>query len=184
MDDRPPEGDRHRRRDVDNGVARVGHGDPFDDRDADPGAGEPWPEPLTRAQAEALRRRQPSLSPWRVVAVQAAVGAATAALVAIAAPWWGGSAATGWSVLYGAAVVVVPGALMARGTTSPIAGASPAVGAVSVLGWSVVKLAAAVAMLVLANRIVQPLVWPALLAGLVVGVAVTLAALTWRPRAR
>ncbi len=62
--------------------------------------------PLTREQVQALREEYPLLSPWRVVAVQAAVGLVVAVLAAVIT----GRGAIGWSALYGAAAVVVPGA--------------------------------------------------------------------------
>ncbi|WP_119354831.1 ATP synthase subunit I [Azohydromonas sediminis] len=134
--------------------------------------------PLTREQAAALREKNPPVSPWRVVAVQIVIGLAVAALgVAIT-----GEAAIGWSALYGAAVVVVPGALMARGTTSRLSSMSPGGSAVSFMLWEFVKIGVSVAMLMLASRIVQPLSWPALLVGLVVCLKVYWVALLWRRR--
>ena len=70
---------------------------------------------LTSAEAAALQERNPSLSPWRVVAAQLAVGVVVAAVAGMV----GGSVAA-VSALYGALVVVLPGALMARGTTGPM----------------------------------------------------------------
>ena len=87
-----------------------------------------------------------------------------------------------WSALYGAAVVVVPGALMARGMTSRLSSMSPGASAVSFMLWEMVKIGVSVAMLVLAPRIVQPLSWPALLVGLVVCMKVYWVALLWRRR--
>jgi len=133
---------------------------------------------LTRDEAEALRRRQPSLSPWRVVLMQAALG------VAIAAGTWllTGERSSALSALYGSAVVVLPAALMARGTTSRVVRLSPAVGALSVMVWSTVKMAASVLLLVLAPKVVQPLDWVALLVALVLGLQVYWVALLWRGR--
>jgi len=118
--------------------------------------------PLTRAEAEDLRRRQPSISPWKVVAAQALLGLALAG-----AAWLLFGTSVAVSALYGAAVAVLPGALMARGATSPIARVTPAAGAVSILLWSFVKIGATVMLLALAARVVQPLHWPALLVALV-----------------
>jgi ATP synthase protein I len=87
-----------------------------------------------------------------------------------------------WSVLYGAATVVVPGALMARGMTSRLSSMSPGTSAVSFMSWEFVKIGASLAMLVVADKIVQPLVWPALLVGLVVCIKVYWVALLWRGR--
>jgi ATP synthase protein I len=110
--------------------------------------------------------------------VQVAVGAVAALLSA----WATGRQEVAWSVLYGAATVVVPGALMARGMTSPISSTSPGASAVSVLLWAMVKILVSVVMLVIANRVVQPLVWPALLLGLVLCMKVYLVVLIWRRR--
>lgn len=131
---------------------------------------------LTRDEAEALRRRQPSLSPWRVVFMQAVLG------VVIAAGAWmmTGDRSSAASALYGSAVVVLPAVLMARGTTSRVARLSPAAGALSVMVWSTVKMAASVALLVLAPKVVQPLDWAALLVALVLGLQVYWLALLWR----
>jgi ATP synthase protein I len=133
---------------------------------------------LTRAEAQALRAAQPLLNPWRVVAVQAGVGVLAAVLIGLLF----GRQELGWSALYGAAVVVVPGALMARGMTSRFSGMSPGVGAVSFMVWEAVKIGASVLMLMLAPRLVQALSWPALLAGLVLCLKVYWVALLWRGR--
>lgn len=134
--------------------------------------------PLTRAQAADWRSRHPQLSPWRVVVVQVLVGAVAAAL----AGWWSGRVSVWASVLYGAAVIAVPSALMARGMTSPLTSLAPTLSFVSVLGWEAVKLVVALTMLWLAPKVVQPLEWPALLAGLVVCSLVYGFALRWRVR--
>jgi ATP synthase protein I len=136
--------------------------------------------PLTRAEAQALRDRQPQVPAWWVVAAQAAVGV----VVALAAWLWTGDRLVFVSALYGAAVVVVPGALMARGMSSRLSNVSPAAGAVSFMLWEAVKIAVSVLMLMLAPKIVQPLSWPAMLAGLVVCMQVYLLALLWRRPAR
>jgi ATP synthase protein I len=87
-----------------------------------------------------------------------------------------------WSMLYGAATVVVPGALMARGMTSKLSSMAPGTSAVSFMLWEFVKIGVSLAMLVIASKVVQPLVWPALLVGLVVCMKVYWVALLWRRR--
>jgi ATP synthase protein I len=133
---------------------------------------------LTREQAQALRAKEPPLSPWRVVGVQLVVGAVVALILALAT----GRQELGWSLLYGAITVVVPGALMARGMTSQVSSMSPGASAVSFMVWEMVKIAVSVAMLMLAPKLVQPLSWPALLAGLVLCMKVYWVALLWRGR--
>ncbi len=134
--------------------------------------------PLTREEAEALRRKEPPLSPWRVIAVQGAVGLGVALLAAL----FTGRPEVGVSALYGAATVVLPGALMARGMTSRLSSMSPGASAVSFMFWEMVKIAVSIAMLMLAPKLVQPLSWPALLVGLVLCMKVYWLALLWRGR--
>ena len=135
---------------------------------------------LTREEAQALRAKEPPLSPWRVIGLQAGIGGVAALLAVLIT----GRQETAWSVLYGAAAVVVPGALMARGMTSPLTSVSPGVSAVSFMLWEMVNIAVSVAMLMLASRIVQPLSWPALLVGLVLCMKMYVVALLWRPAKR
>lgn len=119
-------------------------------KDADPPI-----RPLTREEAQALAARYPSMSIWRLIAIQAAFGV----LVALV---WGvlsRSPVAVVSALYGAAVAVVPNALMARGILGRSAGRS--VG--GLLFWEILKLGLAGAMLVLAPVWVKPLNWLAML---------------------
>ncbi|MCB1994890.1 MAG: ATP synthase subunit I, partial [Rhodoferax sp.] len=125
-----------------------------------------------------LRAKEPPLNPWRVIGVQVLVGVLVAGLAGLVF----GSKAVAWSLLYGAATVVVPGALMARGMTSRLSSVSPGASAVSFMLWEVVKIAVSIAMLMLAPKLVQPLSWPALLAGLVLCMKVYWVALLWRGR--
>ena len=135
-------------------------------------------KPLTREEAQALRAQDPPLSPWRVIGIQVGVGVVVALLAALVT----GNQAVGWSALYGAATVVVPGALLARGMTSRLSSVSPGASAVSFMLWEMVKIAVSIAMLMLAPRLVQPLSWPALLVGLVLCMKVYWFALLWRGR--
>ncbi|MBC8057208.1 MAG: ATP synthase subunit I [Rhizobiales bacterium] len=130
----------------------------------------------SREDAEAFRKNNPSSSPWRVVAAQAAVGLACAAVV------WAftqrGEAA--WSALYGAAAVVLPSALLARGMTRGTR--NPLAAAAGFMFWEMLKIGVAIAMLVIAVRVVPNLSWPALLATMVVCIKVNWVALLWRGR--
>ncbi|HEY8706755.1 MAG TPA: ATP synthase subunit I [Burkholderiaceae bacterium] len=151
------------------GAARNG----FDDGSEDPPV-----KALTRDEARALRARNPPLSPWRVIAVQAVVGGVVAALAWLVS----GKPEVMWSALYGAATVVLPGALMARGMTSRLSSVSLGTSAVSVMLWSTVKIGVSIAMLMLAPKLVQPVSWPALLAAMVLCMQVYWFALLWRGR--
>jgi ATP synthase protein I len=148
------------------------------DEDTD-AAGEVPFKALTREQArEAAAKDLHAVSPWRVVAVQAAAGLGVALLLGAGFQ----RLDVFWSALYGAGVVVIPAALMARGMTSPLSSVSPIGSAVSFMLWEGVKIAVSVVLLILAVRIVRPLSWPALLAGLVVCIKVYWVALAWRRR--
>jgi ATP synthase protein I len=147
------------------------------DEDAGEAAGKRFKR-LSREEAAVLRAQEPPVSPWRVIAVQAVVGG----VVALIGGLFTGRAEVAWSLLYGAATVVVPGALMARGMTSRLSSMSPGASAVSFMSWEAVKIGVSLAMLVVAGKIVQPLVWPALLVGLVVCIKVYWVALLWRGR--
>ncbi len=130
----------------------------FEDSDLDEDALPPV-SPLTREEAQALLARQPSFSVWQALASQAVVGL----LVALT---WGALAASQaalLSALYGAVVVVVPNALMARGVFGRRAGRS--VG--GLLVWEILKLCLSGALLVLAPVVLSPIDWAALLVTMV-----------------
>lgn len=130
---------------------------------------------LTRDEAQALTRGQLSVSPWRVVAGQCLVGLLCSGCLG----WWFGSS-VGWSAAYGAAAVVLPSALLARGMTRRAG--SPVASAAGFLVWEMLKVGVAIAMLLIAARVVPQLSWPALLAAMVVCMKVNWFALLWRGR--
>ena len=119
---------------------------------------------LSRREAQALRERHPTLSPWVVLAGQAAAGLA----VAIGAWVITGLANVGWSALYGAAAVVLPGAMFARGLMSKVTLINPAAAVTGFFLWEMMKIGLVLAMLFVSPKLVQDLNWPAMLAGLVV----------------
>jgi len=121
-------------------------------------------KPLTAEEAQRLRDRKPSISPWRVIAIQVVAGL----LVALVA--WGltGRQNLGWSAGYGALAVVVPSAVFARGLTGRFSSLNPGTAVFGFFLWEMVKMALTVAMLIAAPRLVVALSWPAMLIGLVV----------------
>ena len=146
--------------------------------DAEDGASNARFKRLSREEALVLRAQELPVSPWRVIAVQVVVG-----VVAALIGWLiTGRSAVAWSMLYGAATVVVPGALMARGMTSKLTSVAAGSSAVSFMLWEFVKIGVSVVMLIVAGKIVQPLVWPALLVAMVVCMKVYWVALLWRRR--
>jgi ATP synthase protein I len=132
-------------------------------------------KPLTKEQAEALREKTPSISPWRVVAAQAVAGGVCAVLA------WGltGKGGVALSALYGAAAIVVPSAVLALGIKRSPA-TNPGAAVFGFLLWEMVKIAVAVVMLALAAKVVPDLSWPALLVAMVVCVKVNWLSLLWK----
>lgn len=132
---------------------------------------------LTRQEAQVLRSRIPTTSPWKVIGAQAAVGATCAALL------WAVTQRTDLaaSALYGAATAVLPGAVLARGMTRRTS-SNPAAAAIGFMFWEMVKIALAVAMLMSAVRLVPGLSWPALLGTMVVCMKVSWLAMLWQRR--
>ena len=120
--------------------------------------------PLTVEQAKSLREQHPSLSPWWVVVGQVVVGA----LVALIAWWVSGKESVGISAACGAAAVVIPATLFARGVTGQFASANAGSAVLSFFVWEFVKIVVTVAVLFASHRLVTNLSWPAMLVGLVV----------------
>lgn len=133
---------------------------------------------LSADEARALRERDPSVSAWRVLGWQLAVGV----LLALLAWAVTGSANAGWSAGYGALAVVIPAALFARGLLSRVSLASPGAAVAGFFVWEVVKIGLTLAMLFAAPRLVADLNWPAMLIGLVVTMKVYWVALLVRPK--
>jgi ATP synthase protein I len=136
---------------------------------------EPPFKALSPEEAQALRARHPPTSPWRVVGSQAAAGVLCAALT------WAITQRSGaaWSALYGAAAIVLPSALLARGMTRGTS-SNPGAAVLGFMFWEMVKIAVAVAMLAAAPRVVPDLSWPAMLVAMIVCVKVNWWALLWQ----
>lgn len=138
----------------------------------------PLPRPLSAEEARRLRQQNPPVSPWWVIAGQAAMGL----VVALAAWVLSGRQNVGWSALYGALAVVIPAAVFARGLTGRFSSVNAGSAAVGFMVWEVVKIALSFAMLVAAPRLVAGLSWPALLVGMVLAMKVYWLALAFKPR--
>jgi ATP synthase protein I len=137
-------------------------------------------QPLSAEEARRVRGQNPPVSPWRVVAGQAAVG-----LVAALLGWLlTGKQNVGWSVAYGAFAVVIPAAVFARGLTGKFSSLNAGTAAVGFLLWEMVKIALTIGLLWAAPRWVAGLSWPALLVGLVLAMKVYWIALAFAPRAK
>ena len=131
---------------------------------------------VSRQEAVELRKSLPILSPWLVVAMQSLAACLCGLVVWLVT----GSVGSMWSAIYGAAAVVLPNMLLARGMTKRAE--SPTALAVGFLFWEMLKIGVAIAMLVIATKVLPNLSWPALLIGLVVCIKVNWLALLWRGR--
>ena len=112
---------------------------------------------LNRSEVQALREKNPMLSPWAVLMVQAGCAVVVAVVVWLLTS----RAEAGWSALYGAAAVVIPGALFARGL-SRVSLDSPGAAVAGFFVWEMVKIALTVAMLIAAPKLVVNLSWLAI----------------------
>ncbi len=152
--------------------------DDYDRDDKEQNSQEPEFKRLSAEEVLELRKKNPPVSPWRVVSGQVVVGV----LVALAAWLLTGRQNVGWSAGYGALAVALPAALFARGLTGRFASLNPAAAVMGFFVWEMVKIALTVAILFAAPRLVSNLSWPAMLVGLVVTMQVYWAALILAPR--
>ena len=141
---------------------------------------EPEFKQLSAEEAKALRESMPSLSPWRVVGMQAMVGV----LVALAT--WGvtQNLAKAWSAGYGALVVVIPGVLFARGLMGQFSSLNRTTAGFGFFLWEAVKIIVSGGLLFAAPRVVADLDWLAMLIGLIVTLKVYWVALLVRPKSK
>jgi ATP synthase protein I len=126
-------------------------------------------KPLTREEAQQLRKNHPQVSLWHVLAGQFVAGV----LVALVAWAVTGQQSAGWSALYGSLAVVIPAALFARGLTGKVWSMNPGTAVAGFFLWEMVKVALTLAMLFAAPRLVSMLSWPIMLIGLVVTMKVS-----------
>jgi ATP synthase protein I len=154
----------HPARKPDNSPANSWIDDPVDSN----GAAEDNFKPLTREEARQWRSSQPALSlrwllMWQVL---------SALVLAVLAAWLTSDPVVVKSVLYGAAAVVLPSALMAWGVTSSamarqVSGEAKA-SLVNFFVWEGIKLMLVLILLGLAPVVLDTVNWLALVAGLVV----------------
>ena len=152
----------------------------FDEADATDGGLEPDFKPLSAEEARQWREKNPAVSPWRVLGLQALAGI----LLALAAGVVSGRSEVAWSVGYGALAVVVPAAFMARALSRQSASVNPGAALAGFFVWEMVKIALTVAMLFAAPRLVAQLSWLALVVGLVVTMKVSWVAMWLYPALR
>jgi len=140
-------------------------------------AGEEIPVAWNAEQANAWRAKNPAVSLWRIVQMQAGLGAILVLLVWLVAK----NEAIVWSVAYGVMSVLMPAAMFARGVQRVITGRNLGQGVMRFMVWELAKIALTIAMLCLAPMLVSSLNWLALLAGFVVTMKVYWVAVWLRP---
>jgi ATP synthase protein I len=120
--------------------------------------------PLTREQAQELRRTVPQLSLWHVVVMQAVAACVMSGLAWLLT----GRLQVVWSAVYGALAVVLPAALFARALSRQAGWGVGNAAVTRFFVWETAKIGLTLAMLLLAPRVVTNLSWLALVAGFVV----------------
>lgn len=120
-------------------------------------------KPLSAQEAAAWRARHPGLSPWRVLAMQAAVGA----MVVLVAWLLSGEVSLAASVAWGVVSVWLPALVFARALARQMRQPRAGSALVGLFVWEGVKVALTVALLLVAPQVVAELNWLALLAGFV-----------------
>jgi ATP synthase protein I len=125
---------------------------------------EPEFKPLTAEQAKDWRQRQPVGSPWRVLALQVAVGV----LMAMLTGWVSGQFHLAASVAWGSVAVVIPAVVFVRALSRQMRRTQPGAALVGLFVWELVKIVLTVALLLVAPKVISDLSWFALVAGFVV----------------
>jgi ATP synthase protein I len=135
-------------------------------------------KPLTPDEARVLRAKYPPLSPLRVILWQILLGVLVVVVV------WGvtGRTSLAMSALYGAAVVVVPTLLFARGLMGRGVAGGPSAALLRFFGWEAVKIVVALAMMVAAPRVVAGLSWLTLVVSMVLVMKAYWIAFWWQSR--
>ncbi len=141
-------------------------------------ADEEYCKPLTKQEAQALRLRDPAVSPWWIVGLQCVAGL----VVALVAWAVSGQPVVAWSAAYGALAVIIPAALFARGLMSQFSSINAATASFGFFLWEAVKMAVSIAMVAAAPRLIENLSWLALMAGLFVTLKMYWLALLKRPK--
>ena len=122
----------------------------------------------TKAEAEAWRLHQSTVSLWGVIGVQAL----TMLALTVAAWWLLGFGSVAKSVAYGGICVVFPSAMFVHGVRAGKTAAQAQSRMARFVVWELAKILLTVVMLVLAPNVVENVNWLALLACFVVTIKV------------
>jgi ATP synthase protein I len=129
---------------------------------------EPEFKPLTADEAQVWRLRNPALMPWRIVALQACVGAVMVLLTWLLTDERRLAASVAWGVV----AVVIPAMVFVRALHRQMQVAHPKVALVGLFAWELVKIVLTVALLLVAPKVISDLSWLALVASFVVTIKV------------
>lgn len=121
-------------------------------------------KPLSALEAQAWRQSHPQSSPWRVVWLQAGMGA----LMALATAWVTGQMNLAASVAWGALAVVIPAIVFVRALGRQMRRIPSGSALVALFVWELVKIVLTVALLLVAPKVISDLNWFALVASFVV----------------
>ncbi len=125
-------------------------------------------QPLTAEQADVWRQKNKFVSPWRVVALQAFVGALVAVLIGLISGQFRLAASAAWGVV----AVVLPAIVFVRALGRQMRQIQSGSAMLSLFVWEFVKVILTVALLLAAPRVVADLSWFALVASFVVTIKV------------
>jgi ATP synthase protein I len=129
---------------------------------------EPEFKPLTADEAQVWRLRNPALMPWRIVALQACIGALMVLLTWLLTDERRLAASVAWGVV----AVVIPAMVFVRALRRQMQVAHPKVALVGLFAWELVKIVLTVALLLVAPKVISDLSWLALVASFVVTIKV------------
>jgi ATP synthase protein I len=129
---------------------------------------EPEFKPLTADEARAWRLKNPALMPWRIVGLQACVGAVMVFLTWLLTDERRLAASVAWGVI----AVVIPAIVFVRALSRQMQVAQPKAALVGLFTWELVKIILTVALLLVAPKVITELSWLALVASFVVTIKV------------
>lgn len=144
-------------------MTKARSGTDTDDTDTPDGVFDDGFKPLSPQEAMQWRQRNPLVSPWRVIRMQAVVACIVVVLV-----WLVGGKAMAWSAAYGSGAAIFPAVVLARAVHRQMQLKNAGNVFLSFVIWESVKVSLTVVLLLLAPKLVPELNWLALVAGFVV----------------
>lgn len=125
---------------------------------------EPEFKPLTADEAQAWRLKNPAILPWRIIGLQAGVGALMVLLTWLLMDEQQLVASVAWGVV----AVVIPAMVFVRALSRQIQFGRPQSALMGLFVWELVKIVLTVALLLVAPKVISGLNWFALVASFVV----------------